>query len=389
MINKSFILAAALFLFATNLNAQELLSPERVMQKVADKLTAVKMLGYKYTFEYKYPSQDRQMVEKAAAFIELKPADGASQFRFQFSGADRFDIYNGAERFILDKKTKKLHVDSKPVFNSFGNINLQNAPIALKSALPKIIADASIPKKVTLTASANRGQYLIEFSLLKRIINSSGDIIDIRPDLTNIYRVLVDKATLLPVEVEQSSDKNDEIIKTTFAEITEKPVVPTALSWYFSTYQNEYAIQKKEKLILIDAGKTAPEFNLAAFESGAKASIDQYKGKLLLLEFWIAHCGFCISAVPKLNDVSRRFRDKGLETVSINMYDPPATIDSFKKTTKPEFTILTGGDSIAAVYGVEAYPAFVLIDGAGKVIYSSSGLEEKELEAAIVANLKQ
>jgi thiol-disulfide isomerase/thioredoxin/outer membrane lipoprotein-sorting protein len=389
MKRTSFFLMAALFLFSTASSAQGPLSADRVLHKIADKLASVKLLGYKYTFEYKRPSQERSIVETADAFLDLKPADGTSKFRFQFAGTDRSDTYNGAERFILDKKGKKLHVDSKPEFKSFGNINLQNAPIALKYALPKIIADASIPKKVTLITSANRDQFLIEFSLLRRTINSSGEIVEIRPDQTNVYRLLVDKATMLPAEVEQSSDKNDEIIKTTFADLTEKPQMPTALSWYFSTYQNEYTIQKKVKLTLIEAGKAAPAFSLASFESDAKFSLHQFKGKLTLLEFWIAHCGFCIAAVPKLNDVARKFGDKGLETVSINMYDPPATIDSFMKKTKPEFTILTGGDSIAAAYGVEAFPAFVLIDGSGKVIYSSSGMEEKELHAAIAVNLKQ
>jgi thioredoxin-related protein len=69
------------------------------------------------------------------------------------------------------------------------------------------------------------------------------------------------------------------------------------------------------------------------------------------------------------------------------MHDPPATIDFFKNKNKPEYVILTGGDSIAKAFGVEGYPAVVLIDKNGKVVYSSSGLFEKDLEAAIVANL--
>ena len=50
--------------------------------------------------------------------------------------------------------------------------------------------------------------------------------------------------------------------------------------------------------------------------------------------------------------------------------------------------LLVRGDSIATMYGVDAYPALVLIDRSGTIVYSSSGLEEKGLEAAVVANLK-
>lgn len=389
-VKKNFVfLAIVLFLFATQMSAQEFSSAERVLQKVADKLAETKLIGYKYGFEFSYPSQDRLVEQWAQAFLDLQPTDG-SQFRFQFSGADLVSVYNGTERFFLDKKGKKIHVENKPSFKSFGDIFLQNSPLSLKYALPRITADRSIRKKVSIVRSGDREQYLIEFSLPnKMVINPAGEIVQIKVDQINTYRLKIDKATWFPVEVVQTNDKNDEILKTTYAEVTEKPAIPTALSWYFSSYQNEYALQKIDKVTLIEAGKTAPHFTLDGFESASKISLDQYKGKLVLLEFWIAHCGFCIAAVPKLNDISRRFRSKGLEMVSINMYDPDATIRFFDKKNMPEFTILTGGDSIATAYGVEEYPSLVLIDRSGKVVYSSRGLHLLELEADIVTNIKK
>ena len=55
----------------------------------------------------------------------------------------------------------------------------------------------------------------------------------------------------MPVAVLQTNDKNDESLKTSFDEITERPAVPQPLSWYFSSYTNEYRLEKKEKLTLI------------------------------------------------------------------------------------------------------------------------------------------
>jgi thiol-disulfide isomerase/thioredoxin len=383
------LLAAVILTIATQLHAQQIPSPVRVMQKVADKLASVKHLGYKYRFEYSVPSQDRTRVAQGVAFLDLKPEDGTSQFRFQFDFEDLMNTYNGTEQFYLEKKGKKLHVESKPMFKSQGNISLQNSPLSLKYALPKIIADKSIPKKVSLTRTGNRDHYVIEFSLYKGALNSAGEIIETGPEMTSKYQLKVDKSTFLPVEVIETNDKSDATLTTTYSEVTEKPPSPAAPSWYFSTYQNDYALQKKEKLVLIESGKAAPGFSLDGFASTTKTSLDQYKGKLVLLEFWITHCGFCIAAVPKLNSIHQNYRDKGVEVISINMYDPAATIESFNKKHKAEYMILTGGESIAGSYGVESYPAIVLIDRSGKVVYSTSGLFEKELEAAIVANLKQ
>ena len=71
------------------------------------------------------------------------------------------------------------------------------------------------------------------------------------------------------------------------------------------------------------------------------------------------------------------------------MYDSATTIDAFKKRNGVEYTILTGGDLIAADYGVDAFPALMLIDAKGKVVYSSSGLFEDELTLAIEAALNR
>ena len=385
----STLLIATLFVFAAQIAAQEIASPEQVMQKVADKLAAVKHLGYRYNFDYSVPSQNRSRVAQGVAFLDLKPEDGTSQFRFRFIFDDLDDTFNGTERFLIDKKGKKLYVETKPLFKSFGNISLQNSPLSLKYALPKIIADRSIPKKVTSIRMGGLDGYLVEFALYKGTLSSAGDIIETGPEMTNKYQLKVDKKTLLPVEVIETNDKGDEVLTTTYTEVSEKPIAPPGPSWYFSTYQNEYALTKKEKLTLIESGKLAPAFKLAGFATGQTVSLNRYKGKLVLLEFWIAQCGFCIAAVPKLNETARKFKEKGLEIVSVNMYDPAATIELFKKKNKPEFMIVTGGESIAAPYGVEAYPALVLIDRSGKVVYSSSGLFEKELEAAIMTNLQE
>ena len=376
-----------LWFSASQSAAQRTPSAEYVLQKVASKLADVKLLGYKYNFEYNYPARDSRTVVNAQTYFDLQPADQKDGFKFQFIGEDRWSVYNGSERFTGDKKSKKLYVDSSPSFNSYGDIFLLNSPLALKNALPTILKDARIQKKLSVTTINGREYYVLEFSLTKAVINSNGGIFEVRADQNATYRVTIDKRTFLPTEVLETNDKNDETVRSTFAEITEKPVVPKPLSWYFSSYKNEYQLEKKEKLTLIEVGKTSPDFKLACFGSAAQASLAQYKGKLVLLEFWITHCGFCIAAVPKLNDISQRFGEKGLQVISINMHDPAETIEFFKTKNKPEYMILTGGDSIAKAFGVEGYPAIVLVDKNGKVVYSASGLFEEELESAIMANL--
>lgn len=363
--------------------AQEVSPADRVLQRVARKLASVRFLSYKHRFAFNSPSEGRSIEENANVFFDLQPDNPTEQFRFRSLTKTRLTVYNGSEQFVADDKTKKLYVENSPSFDRAGHIVLQNSPLALKYALPKLVADKAIAKKLT----SGPGTYLLEFSLPKAAINSIGRIT--AADQTSHYRLTVDRKTYLPLEVIETNDKNDEVWRTGFSDISERPTIPSEASWYFSTYQATYQLERREKLTLINAGTIAANFSLPRHESNDKVTLDLYRDKPILLEFWIAHCEFCIAAVPKLNQLAAEFRDKGLELVSINMYDPPATIDFFKKKNGPKYSILTGGDSIAKAYGVEAYPAFVLIGRDGKIVYSSSGLQEKELAAAIIASLKE
>ena len=140
------LLAISLSMLCVPLFAQDadVDQADRILRKVADKLASVKLLGYRYGFDYGVPSQGRSMKFTADAFLDLKPADGTSRFRFQFSGDNTASNFNGTERFILDKKNKKIYVESTPSFDSFGDTFLMHSPISLKYSLPRIIADKTI-----------------------------------------------------------------------------------------------------------------------------------------------------------------------------------------------------------------------------------------------------
>ena len=147
--------------------AQDSPSAEVVMQKVAKKLESTKHLGYKYHFVFREKGEPQPYEERADAILDLQPADAASPFRFQFAGPEKITIYNGIERFSLDKKEKKLSVKNKPSFTYFGDTLLHNSPLALKNALPKIAVDPAVPKKVTIDRRDGRDQYVVEFELPK------------------------------------------------------------------------------------------------------------------------------------------------------------------------------------------------------------------------------
>jgi thiol-disulfide isomerase/thioredoxin/outer membrane lipoprotein-sorting protein len=380
-------IAVLLLFFSADSAAQRTPSAEVVMQKVATKLAKVKALGYTYTREFNYPSEDYLSKSISTGYLDLKAPDGALGFRYQFSDDEYLAIYNGSENFIGIKKKKTMVVTSNPSADRMdSSSSLYNSPLTLRNALPKILADNKILKTISTDA---QGRYLLEFTLHNASISGLGEIRELRSERTSIYRLTIDPKTFLPIEVLVTNDKNKDFTKTTFSDLTEKPKLPSDLSWYFSSYTDEYKLEQPVEKKLVEVGKTPPDFVLRQLDTGSDAALKTYKGKVVLLEFWIAHCGFCIAAVPKLNEIVKAFKGPEFAMMSINIHDPAATIAGFKDRHKPEYAILVEGESTGDAYGVGSYPAIVLIGRDGKIAYSSLGLFEKDLEAAIKSSLEK
>jgi thiol-disulfide isomerase/thioredoxin len=373
----------------SNITAQEGLSADQVTQNVADKLASVKTMKFRYERELNYPSEGYLNNVFADSFLDLKPADGALGFKYQFFNDDLLAVYNGSEKFTADKKNKTIRVESEPPLKSFASFGFfYYSPLTLKNILPKLIADKTIQKKVTVAKIGGVDHYVLEFVLSKESIDPIlGEIYVPKSDRKSIFRLTVNKTTLLPVEVFAGNDQNQDFAKIDFLDMKEGVPEPSDLTWYYSTYSKEYKLEIPADFELIKSGQNAPDFNLPQFGSNSQVSLNQYKGKVTLLEFWIANCGFCIGAVPRLNAIAQNFRDKNFEFVSINNYDSAKTIDLFKNNNKPEYRILNGEEKLAASYGVSSFPSFVLVGKDGRVIYSKAGLYDEELLNAISNSL--
>lgn len=107
---------------------------------------------------------------------------------------------------------------------------------------------------------------------------------------------------------------------------------------------------------------------MPAFKGGHEVSLSDYKGKLLLIEFWISHCGHCIRAVEALNAIRRDYPGEDLEIVSINIHDDAHVISRFIENNRPEYTMLVGGESVSQSYGIAAYPSAVLVGRDGRAL---------------------
>ena len=114
-------------------------------------------------------------------------------------------------------------------------------------------------------------------------------------------------------------------------------------------------------------GKKAPDFTLADMK-GAKISLREFKGKVVLLNFWATWCPPCKAEIPSMNRAFRMFSDKGLVILAVSSDRSKDHIERFMARMPLEFTVLPDPENeIAKIYKVFALPTSFLIDRDGMI----------------------
>jgi cytochrome c biogenesis protein CcmG/thiol:disulfide interchange protein DsbE len=134
-------------------------------------------------------------------------------------------------------------------------------------------------------------------------------------------------------------------------------------------------------------GKPAPEFTLDDL-SGKKVSLDSYKGKALLINFWATWCGPCKVETPWLIDLRNKYVGQGFEVLGISTEGDDlkkgdkagwakdkAAIAKFVAEEKVTYPVLIDGDSLSEKYGgLDAMPTSFFVDRKGNVVAAQMGL---------------
>ncbi len=119
-------------------------------------------------------------------------------------------------------------------------------------------------------------------------------------------------------------------------------------------------------------GQVLPEFSPVVDLDGNPVSLADYRGKLVLLDFWATWCGPCITELPNIKEVYEKYHDKGFEIIGISLDTNEAALRTFLKENRLPWRQVFDGEvrdtSLAQQYGVRGIPAQFLMDREGTVI---------------------
>ncbi len=133
-------------------------------------------------------------------------------------------------------------------------------------------------------------------------------------------------------------------------------------------------------------GKPLPNLFVTGLD-GKKISTSDFKGKVVILDFWATWCGPCKKAGPTMDALQKKYAGK-VRVIGASYDDPPAAVKKYMSEHKYGYTFATGGKAAGDTLGVVNLPAIFIIDAKGIVRHVATGWDAKS-PAAFETALKK
>ena len=114
----------------------------------------------------------------------------------------------------------------------------------------------------------------------------------------------------------------------------------------------------------------APAVNMVLLD-GSKHNVADFKGKVVLVNFWATSCTTCVKEMPHMVETYQKYKDKGLDFVAVAMsYDPPAFVSNFAESRRLPFKVaIDNTGEVAKSFGdVKLTPTTYLLNKRGEIV---------------------
>jgi peroxiredoxin len=123
---------------------------------------------------------------------------------------------------------------------------------------------------------------------------------------------------------------------------------------------------------------------------GKPVNFSQFKGKVVVLDFWATWCGPCRSEIPGYVKLQEKYKDKGLVIIGVSLdQQGPEVVKKFMRDFHLNYQVVMGDDAVVEAFGgVDGIPSTFIIDRTGKIRDKKVGaMETAEYEKVLLQYL--
>lgn len=159
---------------------------------------------------------------------------------------------------------------------------------------------------------------------------------------------------------------------------------------FYTGNKGQYAQAKPRQDASSSEKVMAPDFALKDLD-GNTVKLSDYKGKLVILNFWAVWCQYCKQEMPDLNELNKELEKENEAVIlAVDVQESPDTVKEYLSSDNIELKVLLDGDGEAASsYGITGYPTTFIVNKDGSLFTYISGKTDKETLLEAISKAKQ
>lgn len=142
----------------------------------------------------------------------------------------------------------------------------------------------------------------------------------------------------------------------------------------------------------VSMGSQAPDFTLKS-KSGKNVRLSDYRGQVVMINFWASWCGPCRQEMPLLEKMHRRYSKLGFVLLGVNVEADSSKANAYLKDIPVSFPVLYDTNNKASkLYDVSAMPTTIILDRNGKMRFLHQGYKpgyEKDYKKQVKQLIKE
>jgi len=398
------IIIVAIFAFATGANAQNADEAKNVLRLCREKCQSIK--GGHYESEYRTKYMDFKDTSTVRLICDYKKQPSDKVFKKLFAngiereGRTSYHIYTGKEYILCYNNEATIMAcdrwinDIMAIRYSEKFYEVLTEPDASPMPNDEALANALITYSLTETTLDGKPCYTVDCVRTKFEPNMSG------MQTIRIYKqILIDRESYLPLQFTSVIDLKEG--EDTLCQYEQYKL----LSFDSTINESRFTLDAipagatmmdyvpDDEVEPLSKGKKAPKWTLPTLK-GDTISLSDFRGKVVLVDFFYRKCAPCNAAMPVLQRLHEKYKDQGVVVIGIDPIDDPVkdNMADFLAKRGIDYTVVFSSRNLPQEYHVTGYPTLFFINAKGKIEKVHEGFSqtmEQELEEQIQKMLKK